>query len=73
MGRYVVRVVERDGVARFLVRGRLTDWSAKATHYPHPSNARRAAAAFAAKRPYLIGNSVVDVLDYNDPERGVVA
>lgn len=66
MSRYVTRIVLLDGVERFLVRGRLTDNADAATHYPHPSNACRAAEAFKRAHP---GRLYTDVIDSRDPER----
>lgn len=61
MSRYIVQIVERDGVARYLTRGRLTDWGRNATHYPHPSNAEQALASFRAKHSTLVAaTSVID-------------
>lgn len=67
MSLYLARVVQRDGVARYLSRGRLVDLSSNATHYGAPSAARVAIDRFLAKRPGLIA----DVIDANDPERRV--
>ena len=71
MSRYIAMVVQRDGVQRYLTRGRLTDWQRNATHYPHPSNARQALAKFLSRHPTL--DCATDVIDANDPERGSFA
>lgn len=69
MSRYVVRIVQRDGNPTFLVRGKLTDWQERATHYPHPSSAERARLSFMKGRHP--GNYYSDVIDTRDPERTV--
>lgn len=69
---YLARVVQRDGVARFLTRGQLTDWSRNATLYSHPSAARRAIARFLNARNQPTNDFITDVIDANDPERGAL-
>jgi hypothetical protein len=72
MSRYVVRVVERDGVERYAMLGRLTDSQENATRFPHPSNAWQAADRMLAKFS-LNGPAVyIDVIDTRDPERTVM-
>lgn len=68
---YVVKIIGPAGRETFLWRGREVDEEEHATHYPHPSSARRAADAYSdkAKRiwpcPPFVG-----VYDPRDPERG---
>lgn len=70
MSRYLARIVQRDGNATYLVRGKLTDWQRGATHYPHPSNAHQAIARFLNARKLRTGDVYFDVIDTRDPERG---
>jgi hypothetical protein len=67
MSRYVVAIVQRDGVARYLMRGRLTDWQDHASKYPHPSNANQALDRFRARYPKL--DCATYLCDLRDPER----
>lgn len=64
---YLVRIVGPIGLESYLCRGREVDAQDDATHYPHPSNARRSAERFHRKHPRLY----VDVIDSRDPERYV--
>lgn len=70
MSHYVAMIVQPDGVARYLVRGRLTDCQRIATHYPHPSNARQAIKSYV--RRHTFHDVFTGVIDTNDPERGIL-
>lgn len=76
MSRYIVRVIGPSGMERYLWRGQEIERRENATHYPHPSSARRAmdsyaarmydAAAKAGRKPFVL---VFGVIDTRDPER----
>ena len=67
-GRYTVRIVQADGLPRYLRTGYLCnyDW----TRYKTISNARRAAKKYIGDGKHL-GTYHVDILDDNDHERSI--
>lgn len=67
MSRYVSCVVYRDGVPRYLNRGKLTTVSDNATHYYHPSNARQGLKRYKDKHPR--DDFHTEVYDTRDWER----
>lgn len=66
MSQYVVRVVGPSGMERYLARGRMVERADHATHYPHPSNARKAGVAYEAAHEGERFFWYVE--DANDPE-----
>lgn len=73
MSRYVAGIVQRDGVMRYLVRGRLTDMQSVATHYPRPSSAKRAIARALNQWKWSTDRCATVVYDTRDPERGDIS
>lgn len=69
MSRYVAYVVQPDGVFRYTLRGGLTGDQELATHYYHPSGARKAARDYVRRHK---GKFVTGVVDTRDPERIVL-
>lgn len=72
---YVVRIVGPSGMVRYLRRGRVVENQDNATHYSHPSAAKRAAADHE-RRKYPVCSPfkfrpAIDVFDPRDPERQV--
>lgn len=61
MSRYVVRVCVPNMLMHYLSHGRLVSSIDNATHYPHPSAAKRAMASYREKcRPNFVIASVAD-------------
>lgn len=60
---YAAQIVGPSGQVTYLSRGKRVGYE-HATHYPHPSSARRAVDAFQAKHKGFIGI----VIKPSDPE-----
>lgn len=73
MTEYIVRVVQMDGVERYITKQKkrniLTERHDKATRYDHLSSARRAVTEMRSRYPKLWHISL-DINDANDAERG---
>ena len=69
MGQYLAQIIQRDGVARYLVRGKLTDWHRLATSYASPSNARVAIKMFMKDKNHR--DYAANIIDKWDWERNI--